>query len=137
MTDYYSGRPAEGLNNCQPELLKNEESVNPDSARRNLQEGVSAKFLESAGSWCQFANPWTGRTILERLVSSSCPSSEKGLSDRCMGVGFLTNLTCRLGVASSVSLQLICKHDRVACARQPAYPVLVDSSCCDRRQPPL
>lgn len=69
MTDYYSGRPAAGLSNCQPELLKNEESANPDSARRNLQEGVSAKFLESAGSWCQFADPWTGRTILERLVS--------------------------------------------------------------------
>lgn len=39
MTDYYSERPVEGPSNCQPGLLKNEESVNPDSARRNLQKG--------------------------------------------------------------------------------------------------
>ncbi len=28
MTDYHSERPAEGPSNCQPELVKNEESVN-------------------------------------------------------------------------------------------------------------
>jgi hypothetical protein len=58
-----------------------------------------------------------------------------------MGVGFIEKFDLpagtKLGVASSVSLQLICKHDRFACARQPAYPGVVVSSCCACRQPPL
>jgi len=95
MTDYYVEGPAKGLCNCQPELLKNEESVSPDSARRNLQKG---SLRNSSNPLAVGANSQTLGPV-ELFAKGSFPEAafplKGGLPIAAWEWDLLRNLTCR------------------------------------------